>query len=96
MRATGSTRMTRSWLLRERVHSVFPTLPILGCDVLRRSSDGQLFALEINGGGNCWHFSSYAEKHRARLGGREAMVAQFGAWKVAASSMIRMVRQHAA
>jgi hypothetical protein len=79
-----------------RVHSVFPTLPILGCDVLRRPSDGQLFALEINGGGNCWHFSSYAEKHRNRLGGRDAMIAQFGAWKVAANSLIRMARQYAA
>jgi hypothetical protein len=79
-----------------RVHSVFPTLPILGCDVLRRASDGQLFALEINGGGNCWHFSSYAARHRGRLGGRDAMIAQFGAWQVAANSLIRMVRQYAA
>lgn len=78
-----------------RMHSVFPTIPVLGCDVLRRESDGELFALEINGGGNCWHFSSYAEKHRARLGGREGMVAQFGAWTVAANALIRMVRQHA-
>lgn len=79
-----------------RIHSVFPTLPILGCDVLRRATDGKLFALEINGGGNCWHFSSYAAKHRARLGGREGMVAQFGAWNVAAKALIRMVREHAA
>ncbi|MBL8894615.1 MAG: hypothetical protein JNJ53_08435 [Rhizobiales bacterium] len=79
-----------------RMHSVFPTLPALGCDILRRASDGQLFALEINGGGNCWHFSSYAAKHRERLGGREGMVAQFGAWTVAANSLIRMVRQYAA
>jgi hypothetical protein len=79
-----------------RMHSVFPTIPVLGCDVLRREPDGELFALEINGGGNVWHFSSYAEKHRARLGGREAMIGQFGAWKVAANSLIRMVRQYAA
>lgn len=78
-----------------RMHNVFPTIPVLGCDVLRRESDGQLFALEINGGGNVWHFSSYAQKHRARLGGREGMVAQFGAWTVAANALIRMVRQHA-
>jgi hypothetical protein len=79
-----------------QVHAVFPTLPVLGCDVLRRQPDGKLFALEINGGGNVWHFSSYADKHRARLGGRESMVAQFGAWTVAAKSLIRMVRQYAA
>ena len=79
-----------------QVHAVFPNIPVLGCDVLRRVSDGKLFALEVNAGGNTWHFSSYADKHRARLGGREGMVAQFGAWTVAANSLIRMVRQYAA
>lgn len=78
-----------------QMHATFPTIPLLGCDILRRHPDGKLFALEINAGGNVWHFSSYAEKHRARLGGREAMVAQFGAWNAAARALIKMVRQHA-
>lgn len=79
-----------------RMHAVFPTLPVLGCDVLRRESDRALFALEINGGGNVWHFSSLmAHLHREHLGGREKMLAQLGAWPAAARALIRTVRQHA-
>jgi len=79
-----------------RMHAVFPTLPVLGCDILRRQSDGALFALEINGGGNVWHFSSQmAYAHREHLGGREKMLAQLGAWPAAARALIRIVRQHA-
>lgn len=78
------------------VHGAFPRKPILGIDILKRESDGKLFALEINAGGNVWHLSSSKEKHRKRLGGKEAMVAQFDAWNVAAQALIRMAREHAA
>lgn len=78
-----------------RIHQVFPRLPLLGIDILRRDSDGALFALEVNAGGNVWHFSSYAEKHRARLGGKQAMIDQFGAWTVAARALIRIVERNA-
>jgi hypothetical protein len=78
-----------------RIHSAFPKTPLLGIDILRRESDAELLALEINAGGNVWHFSSYAKQHRARLGGKEAMIAQFGAWSVAAKILTRVVEKHA-
>ncbi|MEP7172692.1 MAG: hypothetical protein ABI705_04290 [Aestuariivirga sp.] len=78
------------------VHGAFPRKPVLGIDILKRESDGKLFALEVNAGGNVWHLSSSKEKHRKRLGGKEAMVAQFDAWNVAAQALIRMAREHAA
>jgi hypothetical protein len=79
-----------------RVHSAFPRKPVLGIDILKRESDGKLFALEVNAGGNVWHLSSPKEKHRIRLGGKEAMVAQLDAWNVAARALIRVAREHAA
>lgn len=78
------------------VHAAFPRKPVLGIDILKRESDGKLFALEVNAGGNVWHLSSPKEKHRNRLGGKEAMVAQLDAWNVAARALIRMAREHAA
>lgn len=78
------------------VHGAFPRNPILGIDVLKRESDGKLFVLEVNAGGNVWHLSSPKENHRIRLGGKEAMVTQLDAWNVAARAFIRMAREHAA
>jgi hypothetical protein len=78
------------------VHGAFPRKPVLGIDILKRESDGKLFALEVNAGGNVWHLSSPKEKHRARLGGKAAMVAQLDAWNVAARALIRIAREHAA
>jgi hypothetical protein len=79
----------------KRIHQAFPRIPLLGIDILRRESDGALYALEINAGGNVWHFTSYAEKHRARLGGKQMMINQFGAWKVAAKALVQVVERHA-
>jgi hypothetical protein len=79
-----------------KVHGAFPRKPVLGIDILKRESDGKLIALEINAGGNVWHLSSSKENHRLRLGGKEAMVAQLGAWDVAARALIRVAKDHAA
>jgi hypothetical protein len=81
--------------LARRVHAVFPRIPYLGIDILRRQSDGCLFALEVNAGGNTWHFPSRKDAHRNRLGGRQAMVDQFGAWTVAAKVLIQLAHAHA-
>jgi hypothetical protein len=78
------------------VHGAFVRKPVLGIDILKRESDGKLFAIEVNAGGNVWHLSSRKEKHRERLGGKEAMVAQFDAWNVAARTLIRVARENAA
>lgn len=78
------------------VHACFPKRTLLGLDVLQREQDGKLYALEINAGGNVWHFSSHREGHRQRLGGKDAMIAQYGAWDAAARALIRHAYAHAA
>jgi hypothetical protein len=53
--------------------------------------------LEVNAGGNTWHFSSPAsaywrEKHPEHL---EAMKRQFDAFKAAARALVRLTRTYA-
>jgi hypothetical protein len=42
----------------EAAHRAFPEIPLLGVDVVRRQTDGQLFVVEVNASGWVWHFSS--------------------------------------
>jgi hypothetical protein len=76
------------------VHRAFPEIPLIGCDVLKDHATGKLYVIEINAGGNTWHFSSatYA-RQRAELGGRDAFVNQIGAWKIAAEALIAKTRE---
>ena len=79
-----------------RVSGAFPTVPLQGIDIVKEDKTGRLFALEINGGGNVWHFSS----RRGALGRaagitRDDRIAQLGAWEVAARSLIEATMRHA-
>jgi hypothetical protein len=42
----------------ETAHRAFPSIPLLGVDVVRREPDGKLFVIEVNASGWVWHFSS--------------------------------------
>ena len=79
-----------------KVHGAFPTMPILGVDILQDHTTGNLYVIEINAGGNVWHFSSprsaLGRDHGIPL---EQRVAQFGAWDVAANALISLTRKHA-
>ncbi|MEP7172933.1 MAG: hypothetical protein ABI705_05520 [Aestuariivirga sp.] len=79
-----------------RVSEAFPTVPLQGIDILQEDKTGRLFALEINGGGNVWHFSS-KRGALGRAGGitREDRVVQLGAWEAAARSLIDATMRHA-
>lgn len=76
------------------VHAALPEFPLIGCDILKDHASGKLYVIEINAGGNTWHFSSatYAVQ-RAELGGRDAFVNQLGAWKIAAQALIAKTRE---
>jgi hypothetical protein len=51
------------------MHAAVPEIPLKGCDFLREASTGKLYLIELNAGGNTWHFSSaYGAKLRAQLG----------------------------
>ena len=80
-----------------RMHEAFPSIPLKGCDILREESTGRLYAIEINGGGNVWHFSSALfTRSRSQMGGRDAMVEHYDPWPKAARILIQMTREHAA
>lgn len=38
--------------------AAFAEVPLLGCDVLRDQRTGRCYVIEVNPGGNTWHFSS--------------------------------------
>jgi hypothetical protein len=80
----------------KRVSQAYPRIPLQGIDAVRDVNTGKLYALEINGGGNTWHFSSpRAAKSRAEGLTREIRISQFNAWKVAAEALIAAVTAEA-
>jgi hypothetical protein len=55
--------------LARQINTVFPEIPLKGCDFLREAATGKLYVIELNSGGNTWHFSSrYSESFRLRYG----------------------------
>jgi glutathione synthase/RimK-type ligase-like ATP-grasp enzyme len=46
--------------LAQRVQAAFPEVALLGVDIVRDFSSGQLYIIEVNSAGLCWHFSSEA------------------------------------
>jgi hypothetical protein len=77
-----------------RIHRAFPRLPLLGCDILREAGTGKLYALEINGGGNTWHFSSPTfARQRELLGGKDVFTRQLDAFGVAAQVLVDRTEQ---
>lgn len=82
--------------LARRVHDTVPTYPLLGCDIMRDAKTGKVHLIEMNAGGNVWHFSS----KRAALGlsviTREQRIRQYGAWDIAADALIQKTRTLAA
>jgi hypothetical protein len=78
-----------------KIHACFPEVPLQSIDVVRDKTTGKLFVLEINPGGNTWHFSSSsAERIRNSLGGVR-LEDQFQAFDVAAEVLIEMTRAEA-
>jgi hypothetical protein len=94
MRALESTPEILSFATK--VHDAFPAIPLLGVDILQDCTTGNVYVLEINAGGNVWHFSSarsaLGRDHGIPL---EQRVAQFGAWDVAANTLVSFTRKHA-
>jgi hypothetical protein len=82
--------------LAARTHSAFPNIPLQGVDILEEWGTSRLYVIEINAGGNTWHFSSSRSKI-GRIGGitRNERIGQFGAWRVAAEALIETTRRFA-
>lgn len=80
--------------LAVRAASVFPEAPVLGIDLLRDQSTGQLYVLEVNPSGQVWHLSSEIGKRQQREYGVD-YYAQFGALNVIADALIDVTRREA-
>jgi hypothetical protein len=78
-----------------RIAGIFPGLPLLGIDIVRHSKTGELFALEINGGGNTWQFSSRHAAPGRLVISKEERVKQFDAWNTCARALVEKTRSHA-
>jgi hypothetical protein len=75
----------------------FPRIPLQGCDVIREAATGKLFILEVNPGGNTWHFSSpLFAPQRQMLGGKEKFTRQLDAFATAARVLALRADQLAA
>jgi hypothetical protein len=79
--------------LARRAYGAFPNIPVQACDILREEATRRLFLLEINAGGNTWHFSSHWGQQQ-RIEGRRRED-QFDAFKVAAKVLIDRTRNEA-
>ena len=79
-------------------HAAIPEVPLKGCDVIREAGSGKLYVLEVNPGGNTWHFSSrFLADKRARNGpaAEEQRLRQFDAFRTAARVLAEGVRHEA-
>jgi hypothetical protein len=100
-RIISTGKATAELIDRPEVHQIaakaygaIPSVPLQALDVLI-GTDGVWYALEINPGGNTWHFSSsYAVPYERELGGRK-LKDQFGAFTVAAKALIGKTRAEA-
>jgi hypothetical protein len=96
----GTVKRVRSFVndndvlrLARRAYGAFPDVPLHACDILREEATGRLFILEINSGGNTWHFSSkWGQFQRVEGRRREE---QFDAFKVAARVLVERTRNEA-
>jgi hypothetical protein len=83
-------------MLARRAYHAVPNIPLQGVDIIRDATTGQLYVLELNSGGNTWHFSSRFIAQIPTASPREDRIAQFGAWDIAAQVLIRKTQEHAA
>lgn len=57
--------------LARAAYEAVPEAPLQGCDLIRDAATGRLFVLELNPGGNTWHFSSSFQAPLRAIDGAE-------------------------
>jgi len=78
-----------------RMAEAFPRHPILGCDILREGSTGRLYALEVNAGGNVWHFSSPRTARWRTFEQTHSLKTEFSSFEIAAEVLAKKTRLEA-
>ena len=77
--------------LARAAHEAIPEVPLKGCDLLRDAATGRLYVIELNCGGNTWHFSSQFLARRRKEHGAEFELRrrqQFDAMRSAARVLV--------
>lgn len=77
------------------IHSAFPAIPLLGCDILRERPSNRLYAIEVNAGGNVWHLSSPRTSNSRTITKIQSYLKTFNSYDRAALALIRATRTHA-
>ena len=84
--------------LARRAHAAIPEVPVKGVDILREAGTGALYVLELNCGGNTWHFSSRQQAEARAENGPEferQRYRQFDAMRTAARVLVAKTRGEA-
>jgi hypothetical protein len=74
------------------VHQAFPTIPLLGVDILRDCDTGQLYVIEVNARGWTFHLSS-DNYHRILSETGLDLRLQFGGAAAIARGIARRLRE---
>jgi hypothetical protein len=104
--ATQATTDRESNLVKEpdvlafarAMHMAVPDVPLKGCDILREEGTGLLYALEMNPGGNTWHFSSNFLAARRAMRGPEhhkKRLEQFDVFRTSARVLVERTNAEA-
>lgn len=72
----------------ERIHRAFPTIPLLGSDIVEEVGTGILYALEVNAIGWTFHLTSPRRERIKREFGID-LCEQFGGAEAVARGLIR-------
>ena len=78
--------------LARRAHTAFPTVPVLGSDIVRDCRTGQLYVLEVNAVGSAFHLDSIRARQFKEQFGIDLSL-QFGGVKAVARGIHRHLCQ---
>lgn len=77
------------------IHKAFPTIPLLGCDIVKEQRTGKPYAIEVNAGGNVWHLSSPRTRDSRSITKIQNYLKTFQSYDKAATALVRATRRHA-
>lgn len=81
--------------LARRVAEAFNDIPLLAIDIIMEEGSNRMYVLEINAGGNTWHFSSkmWAQRRASNPELIADMKLQYSAFDSAAQALVEKTRQ---
>lgn len=77
----------------KQISQAFPDIPLLGVDIIEESGTKKLYAIEVNAGGNVWHFATHSRSIKLHPHLAEKRLNQYGAFNIAADALINATRK---